>query len=276
MCCVLDNVSKYEYGHNSNDIDIWIMNNKECMDCKLKNDEKPLSKIYKLILCCDQCMKIKEEILKEIFIYFDRVVPDNTYEKLEKTNAEFIDSKSVMNMFSRKLNMELDIINLKAYNLSEIILEFDSPACQIGIQSNEHDDIEIICTNSFMECITTGIIHTWTFDRFRMSRIIKYKNKGFKFAENFDILFSEELNFEENSELISYKNQLPLKQEIINKWKYINSNSDDFMCHYIHKTKHVNQFLFNPDIINIKTDSNLLIKFNTYVWETTKINIPKM
>ena len=96
----------------------------------------------------------------------------------------------IMYMKHTKYNKDVQIMNTNYKSLDEIITSFDNPASQIGIQVGQ--TTRLLCTEDFLECMRTGIINWWNFDRGQLYRLSKYKTaKRFKLASYLQLLSTQ-------------------------------------------------------------------------------------
>ena len=217
---VLNTVSKYSYGHSKvdskypTDIDYWIT--------------------------LPSCSSDSFGILTE-----------TDHEKLFKTVLDWCDasecctfSASVTYM-QHKCGLPVQIINTDYKSLEEIILGFDNPASQIGIRVKD-GALDILCTQDFLECIKTGIISWWRFDRSNLKRLVKYEEKGFKFAPYLDNICTFATDYNSCNEAL------------IEKLPYTKANFSEWTCNLLQRGKSYRFLVDHEGYLGTNIDHNLI------------------
>ena len=101
-------------------------------------------------------------------------------------------------LFTKLQRQPVNIINIDKECLEDILLSFDTAACQVGLRVVEGKP-QLLCTEGFLECMKTGKITWWNFAQGNIRRIRKYHNKKFALADHLLGLMSYSVNLKKYS-----------------------------------------------------------------------------
>lgn len=141
--------------------------------------------------------------------------------KSENKETFFVDEKGVINIVVKDWFYSFQVIPICAENPVDIIKKFDS-----DINQSYYDGNQIMCTESFLNAISTNTIHH--FDTFKNYRLYRFLEKGFSVANTINIWTKYHMHFCHSDDFETTLNHVDVMGSIL-KDKY---DSDHIKKHY--------------------------------------------
>lgn len=96
-------------------------------------------------------------------------------------------NNSVMTIMGSGLAKQIQLIHTDAYDVREVMTNFDMPAVQVGLQWNPAKSAMCLyCTVDFLDAMRTGKTSWWNMSTTRPARMRKYVERGFSVPPEYE------------------------------------------------------------------------------------------
>lgn len=96
-------------------------------------------------------------------------------------------NNSVITIMGSGLAKQIQLIHTDAYDVREVMTNFDTPAAQVGLQWNPAKGaVCLYCTVDFLDAIRTGRTSWWNMATTRPARMRKYVERGFSVPPEYE------------------------------------------------------------------------------------------
>lgn len=102
-------------------------------------------------------------------------------------NMLIANNNSVLTIIGAGLTKQIQLIHTEAYDVRGVLLNFDNPAVQAGLQWNESKGrVSLYCTVDFLDAMRTGRVAWWNLECTRPARMRKYVDRGFSVPPEYE------------------------------------------------------------------------------------------
>lgn len=102
-------------------------------------------------------------------------------------NMLIANNNSVLTIMGTGLARQIQLIHTETYDVRGVLLNFDNPAIQVGLQWNESKKrVCLYCTVDFLDAMRTGRTAWWNLQSTRPARMRKYVDRGFSVPPEYE------------------------------------------------------------------------------------------